>query len=125
MARKSPKPKPAKGLSAHQAGKLAPHKKKQSVRYDPNELPEPTEPLTVREEETLSLLSENKSNQDISKAIGAKVGTVEKHVEHLYPKLRVNSRAGAAIWFLTRRIKQLERENAKLKRRLKRGAKNS
>lgn len=119
MARKSGKPASGKALSAHEAGQLSSHKSQRPVRYDPDEVDDKFGLLTVREEEVLSLMAENKDNSEISTATGIKVATVEKHIEHIYPKLGVNSRAEAAIWFLMRKMEALKRENAELKRQLR------
>ena len=63
----------------------------------------------------LTLIAQNKSNQEISSTAGITVATVEKHIENIYPKLRVKSRAEAAVWLLTRKIEALQSENAALK----------
>lgn len=115
MGRKRTK---AKTLSAHEAGRLAPRTQKHPVRYDAEEPDQAWVSLTVREEEVLSLIASNKTNRDISASAGITVATVEKHLENIYPKLGVNSRTEAAVWFLTRQLEGLERENAELKRQL-------
>ena len=105
----------AKALSAHQAGKVASHKK---PTYDPDAPAEPEEKLTAGEEEVLNLIAEDMSDLEISRKKGIAVKTVQKHIENTYKKLKVNTRAGAAIWLLTRRLEAALQENARLKEAL-------
>ena len=53
--------------------------------------------LTPREAEVLFWISQGKSNHDIGVIIGAKTGTVCKHVEHILGKLNVENRTAAAM----------------------------
>jgi DNA-binding CsgD family transcriptional regulator len=53
--------------------------------------------LTPREAEVLFWISEGKSNQDIGVILGAKTGTICKHVEHIFDKLNVENRTAAAV----------------------------
>src|SRR4029450_763277 len=53
--------------------------------------------LTPREAEVLSWISEGKSNRAIGVILGAKTGTICKHVEHIFSKLNVENRTAAAI----------------------------
>ena len=53
--------------------------------------------LTPREAEVLFWISEGKSNQDIGVILGAKTGTICKHVEHIFGKLKVENRTAAAV----------------------------
>ena len=53
--------------------------------------------LTEREGEVLHWLAEGKSNPEIALIIGASPRTVGKHVEHIYEKLGVQSRAAAML----------------------------
>jgi DNA-binding CsgD family transcriptional regulator len=53
--------------------------------------------LTKRETEVLFWISKDKSNTDIAKVLRCSEGTVRKHLEHIYEKLRVHTRAGAVI----------------------------
>ena len=41
-------------------------------------------------------LSKGKSNKDIAEILGMSTRTVDKHLEHVYIKVSVESRAGAA-----------------------------
>ena len=93
-------------LSAHEAGKLAPHARS---TYDP-ESPEPKERLTVKETEVLELLADGWSVKQISEKTGMAVGTVEKHLEHIYPKIGVKTQTAAATWKLRGENKALRRQ---------------
>lgn len=53
--------------------------------------------LTQREAEVLFWISRGKSNHDIGIILGAKTGTICKHVEHIFSKLNVENRTSAAI----------------------------
>ena len=53
--------------------------------------------LTPREAEVLFWISEGKSNHDIGVILGAKTGTICKHVEHILSKLNVENRTSAAV----------------------------
>src|SRR5947209_11036290 len=53
--------------------------------------------LTPREGEVLFWISQGKSNHDIGVILGAKTGTICKHVEHIFGKLNVENRTAAAV----------------------------
>ena len=53
--------------------------------------------LTPRETEVLFWISQGKSNYDIGVILGAKTGTICKHVEHIFSKLNVENRTAAAV----------------------------
>ena len=53
--------------------------------------------LTPREAEVLFWISQGKSNHDIGVILGAKTGTICKHVEHILAKLNVENRTAAAV----------------------------
>jgi DNA-binding CsgD family transcriptional regulator len=53
--------------------------------------------LTPRETEVLFWISQGKSNHDIGVILGAKTGTICKHVEHIFAKLNVENRTAAAL----------------------------
>jgi DNA-binding CsgD family transcriptional regulator len=53
--------------------------------------------LTPREAEVLFWISQGKSNHDIAIILGAKTGTICKHVEHIFGKLNVENRTAAAV----------------------------
>ncbi len=54
--------------------------------------------LTPRELEVLLALVHGDSNQAIGEALGISVKTVGHHVEHIYEKAGVRSRAAATLW---------------------------
>ena len=53
--------------------------------------------LTPREAEVLFWVSQGKSNHDIGIIVGAKTGTICKHVGHILSKLNVENRTAAAV----------------------------
>jgi DNA-binding CsgD family transcriptional regulator len=58
--------------------------------------------LTPREAEVLFWISEGKSNHDIGVILDASTGTIRKHVEHIFTKLKVENRTTAAVIALER-----------------------
>src|SRR6185437_16893275 len=52
--------------------------------------------LTTREAEVLLWLSRGKTNRDIGEILNMAVRTVNKHLEHLFGKLHVETRSAAA-----------------------------
>jgi DNA-binding CsgD family transcriptional regulator len=56
--------------------------------------------LTSREAQVLFWISQGKSNHDIGVILGAKTGTICKHVEHIFGKLNVENRTAAAVMAL-------------------------
>ena len=56
--------------------------------------------LTPREAEVLFWISRGKSNREIAVILGAKTGTICKHVEHIFGKLNVENRTTAAVMAL-------------------------
>ena len=58
--------------------------------------------LTPREAEVLLWISRGKSNCDIAVILGTKIGTICKHVEHIFGKLNVENRTTAAVIALER-----------------------
>ena len=52
--------------------------------------------LTPREAEVLFWISQGKSNHDIGVILGARTGTICKHVERILSKLNVENRTSAA-----------------------------
>ncbi len=53
--------------------------------------------LTARESEVLALLAEGGSNKGIARELDISPKTVGNHIEHIYTKLGVSNRAGAAM----------------------------
>lgn len=56
----------------------------------------PEVPLTPRETEVLSWLAKGKTNRDIADILGMSPRTVNKHLEHIFEKLGVETRTAAA-----------------------------
>ena len=54
--------------------------------------------LTVREVEVLRLIARGHSNREAAKALGLSPKTVGHHVQHVYSKIGVSTRAGAAVF---------------------------
>ena len=72
--------------------------------------------LTPREAEVLFWISQGKSNHDIGVILGAKTGTICKHVGHILSKLNVENRTSAAVVALeTRRTIAEKSENRSAK----------
>jgi HD-GYP domain-containing protein (c-di-GMP phosphodiesterase class II) len=65
------------------------------VRQRPRELPAG---LTERELEVLLVLVRGESNQEIATQLGISAKTVGNHVQHVYEKAGVRSRAAATLW---------------------------
>ncbi|ALM83817.1 response regulator transcription factor [Bordetella sp. N] len=57
--------------------------------------------LTTREREVLLWLAKGKTNRDIGEILGMAPRTVNKHLEHVYVKLGVETRAAATALVLT------------------------
>jgi len=55
----------------------------------------PDVPLTPRETEVLSWLAKGKTNRDIADILGMSPRTVNKHLEHIFEKLGVETRSAA------------------------------
>ncbi len=55
----------------------------------------PDVPLTPRETEVLSWIAKGKTNRDIADILGMSPRTVNKHLEHIYEKLGVETRSAA------------------------------
>lgn len=56
----------------------------------------PLSRLSRREHEILSWVARGKTNPQIAEILSIRAGTVQKHLEHIYDKLGVRTRAGAA-----------------------------
>src|SRR6266481_2709176 len=68
--------------------------------------------LTPREAKVLFWISQGKSNHAIGVILGAKTGTICKHVGHILSKLNVENRTSAAVVTLeTRRSAAEKSEN--------------
>lgn len=55
--------------------------------------------LTPREREVCELLASGMSNKEIATQMGVSIAAVKRHLERLFSKLSVNSRAGLAVAF--------------------------
>lgn len=65
------------------------------VAKRPRELPAG---LTERELEVLLVLVRGRSNQEIADDLGISAKTVGNHIQHVYEKCGVRSRAAATLW---------------------------
>ncbi|PWB78377.1 MAG: hypothetical protein C3F08_08720 [Candidatus Methylomirabilota bacterium] len=57
--------------------------------------------LTQREAEVLTWVSDGKTNAEIGMVLGTSPRTVQKHLEHIFVKLRVETRTAAAVRLLS------------------------
>jgi len=53
--------------------------------------------LTAREVEVVGWLAHGESNKQIARRLGVTFRTIEKHIEHILPKLQVTSRTAACV----------------------------
>ncbi|NKQ58637.1 hypothetical protein HFP15_37920, partial [Amycolatopsis sp. K13G38] len=60
--------------------------------------------LTDREVEVLRLIARGRSNKEVAAALHLSVKTVGRHVENLYTKIGVSSRAAAAVFAMQHRL---------------------
>ena len=58
----------------------------------------PMQPLSHREWQVLVLLAQGRSNPEIAQQLVISIHTVEKHLTHIYAKLKVKSRSAACQW---------------------------
>lgn len=56
--------------------------------------------LTHRELEVMKLVSCGKYNKEIAVRLECNETTIKKHLQHIFPKLRVNNRTEATLKFL-------------------------
>src|SRR4029453_8746722 len=54
--------------------------------------------LTERELDVLRLVARGKSMKEIGRALGISPKTVDNHLQHVYPKIAVKTRAGATLF---------------------------
>jgi DNA-binding NarL/FixJ family response regulator len=59
--------------------------------------------LTVREEETLVLLTKGFANKEIADHLGLSIETVRSHLKNIYRKMHVRSRAEAVAHYMSKR----------------------
>jgi len=62
---------------------------------------EQSEPLTLREEELLDLLSRGCPSKEIAEKLSISVATVTSHLKHIYRKMHVRSQTKAVMRYLT------------------------
>ncbi|CAN5381668.1 hypothetical protein BH24ACT7_BH24ACT7_13370 [soil metagenome] len=60
--------------------------------------------LTDREVEVLRLIARGRSNRDVAERLYISAKTVGRHVENLYTKIGVSSRAAAAVFAMEHRL---------------------
>jgi len=59
--------------------------------------------LSPREQETLDLVIEGLTNQQIAIRLGVSEKMVEKNLTHMYQKIGTRCRTGAVVWALEQR----------------------
>ncbi len=60
--------------------------------------------LTEREVEILGLLATGKSNRELAKSLYVSEATIKSHLQHIYTKLEVETRAAAVARAIEQRI---------------------
>jgi DNA-binding CsgD family transcriptional regulator len=58
-------------------------------------------PITEREREILALVAAGKTNAEIAMILAISARTVQKHLEHIFRKLGVETRTAAAVCALS------------------------
>ena len=61
------------------------------------------------EEEILSFVADDQTNDDIADREKIAPSTVEKHIENIFKKIAVKSRASAVAWYWKRRLAEVQR----------------
>ena len=74
----------------------------------PSDLPPTEEPLTEREVETLRLIAQGLTNQEIAEQLTISERTVGKHVSNILDKLHLANRTQAALYALRRGLATLD-----------------
>ncbi len=74
----------------------------------PSDQPATTDPLTIRELETLRLIARGLSNQEISEILTVQENTVAKYVSNILCKLHLANRTQAALYALRKGYASLE-----------------
>jgi NarL family two-component system response regulator LiaR len=74
----------------------------------PSDLPPTEEPLTEREMETLRLIAQGLTNQEIGDKLAISERTVGKHVSNILDKLHLANRTQAALYALRRGLAKLD-----------------
>ena len=73
----------------------------------PADLPPTEDPLTEREVETLRLIAQGLTNQEIAARLAISKRTVGKHVSNILEKLHLANRTQAALYALRRGLADL------------------
>jgi DNA-binding CsgD family transcriptional regulator len=60
-------------------------------------------PLTARQSQLLDLVADGRTNRQIARQLGLSEGTVRRHLENIFERLNVTSRAAAAAHVVRRR----------------------
>ena len=55
--------------------------------------------VSPRESEVLDWVCKGKTNREIGEILGVSSRTVQKHLEHVFQKIGVETRTAAALWF--------------------------
>ena len=76
----------------------------------PSDLPPTEEPLTAREMETLRLIAQGLTNQEIAGKLSISERTVGKHVSNILDKLHLANRTQVALYALRRGLASLDPE---------------
>lgn len=74
----------------------------------PSSLPQTEEPLTEREVETLRLIAQGLSNEEIAQNLTISERTVGKHVSNILEKLHLANRTQAALYALRQGLASLD-----------------
>jgi NarL family two-component system response regulator LiaR len=73
----------------------------------PPDLPPTEEPLTEREVDTLRLVAQGLTNQEIAEKLAISERTVGKHVSNILEKLHLANRTQAALYALRKGLANL------------------
>ena len=76
--------------------------------HQPSDLPPTEYPLTAREVDVIKYVAQGLSNQDISRKLKIKEGTVRIHVGNILNKLQLENRTQAALYALREGLAELD-----------------
>jgi NarL family two-component system response regulator LiaR len=76
--------------------------------HQPSDLPPTEYPLTAREVDVIKYVAQGLSNQDISRKLKIKEGTVRIHVGNILNKLQLANRTQAALYALREGLAELD-----------------
>jgi NarL family two-component system response regulator LiaR len=76
--------------------------------HQPSDLPPTEDPLTEREVDVVKYVAQGLSNQDISRKLKIKEGTVRIHVGNILNKLQLANRTQAALYALREGLAELD-----------------